>query len=74
MTEEPLRTLRMLLARLERISADSVTAHRASGIRGGMLKAIDQLEKRKQVPDDVMKRLLESGYIILQKAAEEKIR
>jgi len=64
----------MLLARLERISADSMTAHRASGIRGGMLKAIDQLEKRKQVPDDVMKRLLESGYIILQKAAEEKIR
>jgi len=74
MTEEPLRTLRLLLARLERISADSVTAHRASGIRGGMLRAIDQLEKQKQVPADIVKRLIESGYILLERAAEEKVR
>ena len=74
MTEEPLRTLRMLLARLERISADSVTAHRASGVRGGILRAVDRLEKQEQVPEHVVKRLLESGYILLQRAAREKIR
>ena len=74
MTEEPLRTLRLLLARLERISADSVTAHRASGVRGAMLRAIDQLEKREQVPDYELKRLIEWGYLILQKAAEERVR
>ena len=74
MTEEPLRTLRMLLARLERISADSVTAHRASGIRGGMLRAIDQLEKKDRVPAYIVKRLIESGYALLQRAAEEKVR
>jgi len=72
--EEPLRTLRMLLARLERISADSVTAHRASGVRGAMLRAIDQLEKRERVPDYEVKRLLESGYLLLQRAAKERIR
>jgi len=72
--EEPLRTLRMLLARLERISADSVTAHRASGVRGAMLRVIDQLEKREQVPDHEVKRLLESGYLLLQRAAKERIR
>ena len=64
----------MLLARLERISADSVTAHRASGIRGGMLRAIDQLEKKDQVPAYTVKRLIESGYSLLQRAAEEKVR
>jgi len=64
----------MLLARLERISADSVTAHRASGIRGGMLKAIDQLERQKQVPGKSVKRLIESGYSLLQQAAKERIR
>jgi hypothetical protein len=74
MTEEPLRTLRILLARLERISADSVTAHRASGVRGAMLRALDQLEKQEQVPEYVVKRLIDSGYILLQRAAEEKIR
>jgi len=74
MDEEPLRTLRMLLARLERISADTVTAHRASGVRGAMLRAIDQLEKREQVPDHEVKRLLESGYLLLQRAAKERIR
>ena len=74
MIEEPLRTLRFLLARLERISADSVTAHRASGIRGGMLRVIDQLEKQEQVPEYVMKRLIERGYLLLQRAAEEKLK
>jgi len=74
MDEEPLRTLRFLLARLERISADSVTAHRASGVRGGMLRAIDQLENQKQIPDIVMKRLIESGYLLLERAAKERVR
>ena len=74
MTEESLRTLRMLLARLERVSADSVTAHRASGVRGAMLRAIDQLEKQEQVSDYEVKRLVESGYLLLQRAAEERIR
>jgi len=74
MTDEPLRTLRFLLARLERISADSVTAHRASGVRGAMLRVIDQLEKQEQVPEYVVKRLIESGFVLLQRAAEEKVR
>lgn len=74
MTEELLHTLRMLLARLERISADSVTAHRASGVRGAMLRAIDQLEKQEQVSECEVKRLIESGYVLLQRAAKERVR
>jgi len=74
MEEEPLRTLRFLLSRLERISADSVTAHRASGVRGGMLRAIDQLEKQGQISEDEVKRLIEGGYYLLQRAAKERVR
>ena len=74
MTEEPLRTLRFLLARLERISADSVVAHRASGVRGAMLRALDQLEKQEQVSEYVVKRLIENGYALLNTAAEERVR
>ena len=74
MDDESIRTLRFLLARLERISADSVVAHRASGVRGAMLRALDQLEKGRQVSGQELKRLIESGYALLRRAAEEKVR
>ncbi|MDL1942912.1 hypothetical protein FBQ99_11260 [Chloroflexi bacterium CFX2] len=74
MTGEPLRTLRFLLARLERISADSVVAHRASGVRGAMLRALEQLESGRPVSGQKMKRLIDEGYLLLEKAAAEKVR
>lgn len=74
MDNEPLRTLRFLLARLERISADSVTAHRASGVRGAMLRELERLEKTEAGSDERVKRLIEHGYALLEQAAEEKIR
>lgn len=74
MDTEPLRTLRFLLARLERISADSVVAHHASGVRGAMLRMLDKLEDGESVPGHEARRLIESGYSLLEKAAEEKVR
>jgi len=74
MDEEPLRTLRLLLARLERISADSLTAHRASGVRGAMLRVLEKLEEGEDVSSAEVKRLIESGYLLLQRAAKEKVR
>lgn len=74
MNEEPVRTLRFLLARLERISADSVVAHRASGVRGAMLRALERLEAGGPVPGPEVSRLIERGYLLLKKAAEERIR
>ncbi len=73
MDEETLRTLRLLLARLERISADSVTAHRASGVRGAMLRMVDQLERGIAVSDQELQRLLDSAYALLRRAAREKL-
>jgi len=37
-----LRLARMLAERLERISADSVWAHKASGVRGALLRVLGQ--------------------------------
>ncbi len=73
MDEETLRTLRLLLARLERISADSVTAHRASGVRGAMLRMVDQLERGMAVSDQELQRLLDNAYALLRRAAREKL-
>lgn len=74
MDNEPLRTLRFLLARLERISADSVTAHRASGVRGAMLRVLDRLERKLPVSDAELRFLFEGGYALLNRAAEEKLK
>jgi hypothetical protein len=74
MADEPLRTLQFLLSRLERISADSAVAYRASGVRGAMLRLVEKLEAGRPVPSQDMKRLIESGYRLLEKAAAEKIR
>ena len=73
MTDESLRTLRFLLSRLERISADSAVAYRASGVRGAMLRLVEKIEDGRPVSRQDVKRLVESAYLLLQKAAREKI-
>ena len=62
----------LLLERLERISADSVWAHQASGVRGSLLKLIWQLESDQQIENPEMLRLVSYGFEILEKAAREK--
>ena len=74
MTDESLRTLRFLLSRLERISADSAVAYRASGVRGAMLRLVEKIEEGQPVSSHDVKRLTDSAYLLLQKAAREKIR
>lgn len=74
MNDEPLHTLLFLLSRLERISADSAVAYRASGVRGSMLRMVEKIEEGRPVSGVDVKRLIESAYLLLQKAAREKIR
>lgn len=69
-----IRTLHFLLSRLERISADSSVAYRASGVRGSMLRMVEKLESGRPISGADVRRLIESGYILLEKAAQEKIR
>jgi hypothetical protein len=74
MDNETLGLLPLLLARLERISADSHLAHRASGIRGALLKILEQLEAGQKVDSDYKSRLLKRGFEILDRSALEKLR
>jgi hypothetical protein len=62
----------LLVKRLERISADSYWAHRASGIRGALLDAQAKIELGEPVAEENLHSLLSHGYKLLERAAREK--
>jgi uncharacterized protein (DUF2267 family) len=62
-----------LLARLERISADSHSAHLASGIRGALLHAQEKVEAGCPLNERRLQKLIERGFELLENAAREKI-
>jgi hypothetical protein len=64
--------IHMLLARLERISVDSYWAHRASGVRGSLIKLAEQMDAGIFPPRKETLELMRMGFIILEKAALEK--
>ncbi len=71
MTDSPSNTsdlsAKLLLSRLERISADSPWAHHASGIRASLAKKIS----RGETQDSSFGELMERGFQILERAASE---
>lgn len=72
-----LEQARMIVQRLERLSADSTWAHTASGHRGSLLKIIDRLEQVRDLeqlarPDvDLLDLLIDKGFDLLSRAARE---
>ena len=69
-----------LIRRMERISADSVWAHRSSGYRGSLFKWIEHaesaLQNHTEMPIDDIEhydQLLEISLRLLENAAREKI-
>jgi hypothetical protein len=72
--EEYLDLVRRLVDRLEHLSADSNYAHRASGLRGSLLRYIDRLETGNQLDGQELshlEQLLGYGFTILISSAEE---
>jgi hypothetical protein len=72
MDSQTAELLRLLLYRLERVSVDSHWAHRAGGIRGSLLETLGQFEAGNHVSEKQARQIMERGFHILQKAAEEK--
>lgn len=64
--------IHMLLNRLERISVDSVWAHRASGLRGSLLRVLEKIEQGNSPEPNEVKAIVKSGFAILREAAREK--
>jgi hypothetical protein len=60
----------VLLDRLERLSADSVWAHKASGLRGSIIRSMDDLDKGEK-DHSRFNLLLQQGFHILSEAARE---
>jgi len=69
--EHSLRKAKILVERLARLSADSVWARRASGLRASLDKAAGQIEKGIMVDGDHFNDLVALGFEMLEKAAEE---
>jgi hypothetical protein len=75
--ETRLEQAKMIVHRLERLSADSTWAHASSGHRGSMLKMIDRMEHTADIENapegevQQMDRLIDTGFDLLAKAARE---
>ena len=68
---------RLLATRLERLSADLYWAHKASGLRGSLLRSLDDWEMQRGSQPDLDKLLVrldqlnQLGFAILTRAARE---
>ena len=69
--EHSLRKAKILVERLARLSADSIWARRASGLRASLDKAIGQIEKGNTIDTNHFNHLVSLGYEMIEKAAEE---
>lgn len=63
--------IRLLTARLERLSVDSIWARRASGLRRSLVKAIEAAESGSEHPPEQLDALIEQSFEILRRAARE---
>jgi hypothetical protein len=80
--EALLEEAKLLIYRLERISADSIWARRSSGHRGVLLKWVEDFETKSQTneidADSIdlvtIEDLIRTGYVFLENAARERLR
>lgn len=66
------KLLKILIGRLERISVDSYWAHRASGIRGTLIRLGEQFESGQPVEKAELEKIIQMGFFILEISAREK--
>jgi hypothetical protein len=59
------------MSRLERLSVDSHWARRASGLRGNIVKVLDEADSGQEVSPARLELLTESAFNILRRAAQD---
>ena len=66
------KLIHLLMARLERISVDSYWAHRASGVRGALIRSMEGSKEQENLDIQTLESLSKLGFQILERAAREK--
>ena len=70
-TQQPIEILRLLAARLERLSVDSHWARRAAGLRGDILKILQESDDGTPTEADRLAPLVAHAFEILNHAAHD---
>ena len=71
MNNKQLNLLKMMAERLERLNVDSRWARRASGTRGGVIRALEQIQQGISPSQDSINHLINRSMEILSKAARD---
>jgi hypothetical protein len=66
-----LQLLRLLITRLERLSVDSHWARRANGLRGNIVKVLEEAESGQEVASTRVDLLTDAAFDILRRAAHD---
>ncbi len=71
MNHQQIELTKLLASRLERLPVDSIWSHRAGGLRGNLLKVLEEIESGRRVEEARLALLIEKGFEILRNAALE---
>ena len=71
MKQSDIDLLRLLAKRLERLSVDSLWARRASGLRGNIIKILEEIDTGSDVEPSRLSPLIERAFEVLKHAALE---
>jgi hypothetical protein len=71
MSNSDIELLRLLANRLERLSADSLWARRASGLRGNIIKVLEESDAGQETNSVRISPLVHRAHEILKRAAQE---
>ena len=71
MNNSDVELLRMMAERLERLSVDSHWARRASGLRGNIIKVLNEIDEGEEVEAARLNSLIERAFEVLRHAAQE---
>ena len=71
MNNADIELLRLMAERLERLSVDSHWARRASGLRGNMIKVLEEIDAGQEVETARLNPLIERAFEVLRHAAQE---
>ena len=71
MNKADVELLRMMAERLERLSVDSLWARRASGLRGNLIKVLEEIDAGQEIEATRLRPLIERAFDVLRHAAQE---